>query len=137
MVILQGPHSYISPSWYASSPAVPTWNYGAVHIHGEMELLPADDTIKILDETVMAYEPELLLTGETLTDEHRDRLAKGVIGFKINITQMQGKQKLGQHRKPADQLGVVNGLANQSNTDAISLLNYMKEVGIGLGEKNS
>ncbi|ACA87640.1 FMN-binding negative transcriptional regulator [Shewanella woodyi] len=137
MVILQGPHSYISPTWYVSSPAVPTWNYAAVHIHGEMKLLPVADTIKILDETVRAYEPELLNTGETLTDEYRDRLVKGVIGFKINITQMLGKQKLGQNRKPADQLGVVNGLKIQSNTDAISLLNYMKKVGVGLGETNS
>ena len=59
-----------------------------------MKLLAVADTIKILDETVRAYEPELLNTGETLTDEYRDRLAKGVIGFKINITQMLGKQKI-------------------------------------------
>src|SRR5258707_9890039 len=34
MVIFQGPHAYISPSWYETHPSVPTWNYAAAHVYG-------------------------------------------------------------------------------------------------------
>ena len=132
MVVFQGPHSYISPTWYASSPAVPTWNYAAVYLHGDMELLSADDTTKVLDETVDAYEPELLIERNILTDDYRARLAKGVIGFKINIANMQGKNKLGQHRNSADQLGVVEGLQCKATVDAEALLTYMNKIGVGV-----
>ncbi|NRD74926.1 FMN-binding negative transcriptional regulator [Shewanella sp. VB17] len=134
LVVLQGPHNYISPSWYASSPAVPTWNYAAVHLKGKMHLLSNDETIKALDETVNTYEPELLVKRDRLSDEYRDRLASGIIGFKIEITHMQGKQKLGQHRSVADQLGVVQGLQSTGTPDAMALLSYMQKVGLGLGE---
>ncbi|MEC4728437.1 FMN-binding negative transcriptional regulator [Shewanella sp. D64] len=78
MIILEGPHSYISPTWYASFPAVPTWNYVAVHLYGEMSFLSTDETIMTLDEMVDRYEPELLLKRELLTEEYRDKLAKGI-----------------------------------------------------------
>ena len=44
LVIFNGPHGYISPSWYANKPAVPTWNYAVVHIKGCAEILSADET---------------------------------------------------------------------------------------------
>ena len=34
LVMFDGPHAYVSPSWYATSPAVPTWNYATVHVYG-------------------------------------------------------------------------------------------------------
>src|ERR687890_349960 len=34
LVMFQGPHAYVSPSWYATPVAVPTWNYSAVHAYG-------------------------------------------------------------------------------------------------------
>ncbi|MEM9424492.1 MAG: FMN-binding negative transcriptional regulator, partial [Spirochaetota bacterium] len=58
LVVFSGPHSYISPYWYAGKPAVPTWNYAAVHCYGRAKLLvdPAD----VLDELLRKYEPRLL-----------------------------------------------------------------------------
>ncbi len=32
LVIFQGPHSYVSPSWYVNPENVPTWNYTVVHL---------------------------------------------------------------------------------------------------------
>jgi hypothetical protein len=34
MVVFDGPHTYISPNWYVTTPAVPTWNYATVHAYG-------------------------------------------------------------------------------------------------------
>jgi transcriptional regulator len=35
LAMFHGPHAYVSPTWYATSPAVPTWNYAAVHGYGK------------------------------------------------------------------------------------------------------
>ena len=49
LVTFQGPHDYISPSWY-NSPGVPTWNYQAVHIYGVCSVFTdADKMKKVVD----------------------------------------------------------------------------------------
>ena len=44
LAVFQGPHGYVSPSWYASRDDVPTWNYAVVHAHGAPRLIEADWT---------------------------------------------------------------------------------------------
>ena len=48
LIIFSGPHAYIAPSWYKTQPAVPTWDYSAVHLHGILELTP--DPMPMLTE---------------------------------------------------------------------------------------
>src|SRR6185369_2660094 len=43
IAIFPGPHGYVSPAWYTSRNAVPTWNYVVVHVHGTPRLLETDD----------------------------------------------------------------------------------------------
>lgn len=52
LVIFTGPHAYISPSWYIKKPAVPTWNYTAVHAYGVASLLAPQDALKAVDQVV-------------------------------------------------------------------------------------
>lgn len=56
LVVFAGPHAYISPSWYENQPAVPTWNYAAVHAYGAPRLLDADGLKRLLYESVEFYE---------------------------------------------------------------------------------
>ena len=58
LIVFTGPHSYISPSWYAKSPGVPTWNYSAVHVYGTVSLLNDSETLDVVEEVVHKYEPE-------------------------------------------------------------------------------
>src|SRR5688572_162949 len=43
LVVFQGPHGYISPSWYATKKetgkVVPTWNYAIVHASGPLRAI--------------------------------------------------------------------------------------------------
>ena len=57
LIIFNGPHSYISPAWYAQSPAVPTWNYAAVHAYGKVTLLDKNATLNTVNNMVKNYEP--------------------------------------------------------------------------------
>ena len=83
LVVFTGPHSYISPSWYAQSPGVPTWNCSGVHAYGVVSLLNDSDTLDAVEEVVNKYEPELLIKRDIITDEFRDKLLSGIVGFKM------------------------------------------------------
>ncbi len=138
LIIFSGPHAYISPTWYAKSPAVPTWNYAAVHAYGKVSLLNDDDTLRVIDDTLKTYEPSLLKTNEEgvkepVTDEFKHKLLSAIVGFKIEITKLEGKLKLGQHRPKADQEGVYKALSKSPRLDDQALALYMEKMDIGTG----
>jgi transcriptional regulator len=133
LVVFTGPHNYISPSWYAKGPAVPTWNYTAVHAYGRVSFLNDDEIIDALDDVVKSYEPELLVSRDILTDRLKERLLPAIVGFKIEITSMQGQLKLGQQRSKADQQGVYKALSESQDLEDLALAEYMKKTNIGLG----
>jgi transcriptional regulator len=118
LVLFQGPHAYISPTWYETKLAVPTWNYVTVHAHGTPRLVEGDDLRRIVEETVRQHEaaqptPWLM----PLPDEYVTKMLRGIVGFEIAITRLEGKLKLNQNRRPADVNGVI--LALQQGDDVI------------------
>jgi len=133
MVIFNGPHAYVSPAWYKSKPAVPTWNYAAIHCYGVVTLLNDEENARAMNQLVAKYEPELLDTQELMPSEYQERLRKGVVGFKILVDDIHAKEKLGQHRKSDDQEGVFAALRESTHPDAVALSSYMQKRKLGLG----
>lgn len=84
LVIFQGPHAYISSSWYEKE-AVPTWNYQAVHVYGKAEL------VKELTTMLETYEShrEQLVLWDTLSEELLEKQMKGIVGFRIIIDEFR------------------------------------------------
>lgn len=134
LVIFTGPHGYISPSWYTSKPAVPTWNYTAVHAYGVASLLDPQDTLKAIDEIVEKYEPQLLVEKDIVTDQIKQKLLANIVGFRIELTKLEGQLKLGQNRSQDDQAGAYQALSNSNNLDNLALAKYMQKQNIGLGK---
>ncbi|TLX47009.1 transcriptional regulator [Pseudoalteromonas phenolica] len=132
LIIFSGPHAYISPTWYDKGPAVPTWNYAAVHVIGTVSLLSETETLNVVNQTVEKYEPSLFSELGIFSEQLNAKLAKAIVGLKIDITNIEGKQKLGQQRTQADQLGVFQAL-QQGDLEAQLLAEYMKKHEIGLG----
>ncbi|MFT4940852.1 MAG: transcriptional regulator [Paraglaciecola sp.] len=133
MVIFSGPHAYISPTWYAKAPAVPTWNYAAVHAYGVASLLDDNQTLEVVQRLVKKYEPSLMDNKTVLADDNVEKLLSSIVGFKITLNRLDGKLKLGQHRRPADQTGVYQALSTSLNHDDQALAQYMKKLNLGLG----
>ena len=126
LAIFQGPHCYISPSWYETNKAVPTWNYVTVHVYGEVELLEDEqELIGSLHDMVLKYEaPNSSYKLQDLDPKFLDGMNKGIQGFKIKITKIEGKEKLSQNHSLQRRELVVQQLEQSSNTDEqqISLL---------------
>ena len=107
LVIFQGEHGYISPTWYASYPEtahVPTWNYEAVHAYGVPRL--TDDklrTVKLLEATIRTFEePGSEYSALKQPDEYIDRMVKAIVAFEIPVSRLEGKIKLSQNRTMED-----------------------------------
>jgi transcriptional regulator len=129
LVIFQGPHHYISPSWYTDSPAVPTWNYTAVHAHGRPSAMPDREFLHdILVELVRKHEtgrasPWLL---ETLPADYYDHMLAGIVGFQMEVDRVEAKFKLGQNRGTVDQTGAIAGLERDGSSEAASMAKFMR-----------
>jgi len=130
LVIFTGPHGYISPSWYTTKPAVPTWNYTAVHAYGVASLLDPEATLKAVEQVVEKYEPQLLVERNIVTDQIKHKMLAGIVGFKIALTTLEGQLKLGQNKSKDDQTGVLNALNNSNNVNNLMLSNYMQKMNL-------
>lgn len=125
LAIFTGPHAYISPSWYASAPAVPTWNYTAVHVYGVPRLLTAERTRDVVDRLVQKYEGSRSSPWpNVMPDDFRDRLLAAIVGFEMPIARIEGKFKLSQNRSSEDRAGTLQALQNEG-TDSALLAEFM------------
>ncbi len=123
LAIFHGPHAYISPSWYAISPAVPTWNYAVVHVYGVPRIVE-DETwlVHLVDRLVALYEAGLPQPWPgVLPTEFKTKLLKAIVGFVMPIERIEGKFKLGQNRSVEDQQGVVRHLEGSADPVAQAL----------------
>jgi transcriptional regulator len=129
VAIFHGPHAYISPSWYRSgTPAVPTWNYAAVHATGKLNLIEDESAaITILRRMVQTYDssPDALNIG--MHPEITAKLLPAIIAFEIPIDRLEGKFKLGQNRQPADQIGAIEGLESAGDAESLALARFARE----------
>ncbi|WP_390892058.1 FMN-binding negative transcriptional regulator [Bacillus safensis] len=125
LVIFQGPHAYISSSWYEKE-AVPTWNYQAVHVYGKAELLEKSELIKELTTMLETYETrrEQPILWDTLSEELLEKQMKGIVGFKIIIDEVQAAFKLSQNRHERDYARIIEKLEAEGE---VEMAEEMKE----------
>jgi transcriptional regulator len=130
LVIFSGPHAYISPRWYDEGPAVPTWNYVDVHAYGPVRLVEDDDWLRRLLRRLsdqheagspapwrMQDLPEIYLGG----------MVKGIIGFEIEVTRLEGKYKLSQNRPAADRPRIITALERSADAGAQAVAHLMRD----------
>ena len=101
MVIVQGPHGYVSPGWYPAEQIIPTWNHVTAHLWCTPEILSDDENFRVLGELVDHFErvmpePSTL----TLDEEGSRRVAKGTVGIRLQVTRFDARAKLSQNKAP-------------------------------------
>jgi transcriptional regulator len=105
LVIVQGPHGYISPGWYDADPAVPTWNFVTAHLHGVPELLGDAENLRVLADLVDHFESRLpqprRMNGTAENAAFAERIVAGTVGFRLRVTRFSAKNKMSQN-KPAE-----------------------------------
>ena len=110
LCVFSGPHAHVTPTWYASAPAVPTWDYVAAHVHGRAEVLGEPDEVEPVLRRLSGFFEG---AGWRFDDQPSDYLAgmmKGIVAFRVRVEGIQANLKLSQNRSVEDRAGIVRGL---------------------------
>jgi transcriptional regulator len=112
LVIFQGPHTYISPTWYSTHPSVPTWNYAVVHAYGTPHIVDQPETMQVmLAALVNHHEAGFSPSWEMdLPHDYMHKMMQAIVAFEIPIARLEGKFKLSQNRSDEDQARVIEAL---------------------------
>jgi transcriptional regulator len=100
LVIVQGPHGYISPNWYPPDQRIPTWNHVTAHLYGVPEILTDDENLRVLGELVDHFERRMPVPVALDSEPDAARIAKGTVGIRIRITRFDARAKLSQNKAP-------------------------------------
>jgi len=129
LVIFQGPHCYISPSWYETMKVVPTWNYVSIHLYGKMEIVKDEKVVfNSLNDLVNKYEgPDSPYNLNDVEPSFIEGMSKGIVAFKIKITKIEAKAKLSQNHPVERQELIINHLENTSNQQNQQVASLMRK----------
>lgn len=131
LVVFQGPHGYVSPSWYAAGPAVPTWNYLAVHAYGTLRIIDDPAEIKahqarLVDTHEAGFAVPWSMAGQS--EKYIARMLRGIVAFEIPISRLEAKAKLNQNKSDADRQGVIAALEASGRPGDLELAAIMRRV---------
>lgn len=112
LVIVQGPHGYISPGWYAEGDFIPTWNHVTAHLWGVPEILSAEENFRILHRLTDHFEHHMPEPRSLHIDEaYAERVAKGTVGLRIRVTRFDARAKLSQNKPDEVRANIIAALA--------------------------
>ena len=104
LMVVQGPHGYISSSWYGDHVEVPTWNFLAAHLSGVPEILSPEENSAVLHRLVEHFERRVprprLLDGTPADAENAQTDMRGTVGLRLTPTRIVGKRKMSQNQSP-------------------------------------
>lgn len=111
LVIFQGPHAYISSSWY-NHENVPTWNYLAVHVYGKIRFIEGEELMHHLKSLVDTYEvgrPNRVSV-ENMSEAYVQSQVRALVGFEVKIEEVKASAKLSQNRDDVNYQNIIKKL---------------------------
>jgi len=127
LVMFQGPHAYISSSWYEEE-NVPTWNYQTVHVYGTASILDEEELKQDLTMLLQKYEKHRKnpVLWDKLSPQLLEKQLKGIVGFKIKVQEIQAANKLSQNRNEEDYHNIVNKLYEEKDLNSQQMAQLME-----------
>lgn len=131
IVVFNGPHTYVTPTWYVSGRDVPTWNYAVVHVEGTVRLVENFDGLtELLEKLTLHFERDTAPRWQFELPEdlqQPEALTSAIVGFELQVDKIEAKFKLSQNRSSDDRRGVMAGLATRSDDLSRGILRLMAE----------
>jgi transcriptional regulator len=134
LIVLNGPEAYVTPAWYPSKAehgkTVPTWNYEAVHITGNVEWFDDADRLEqmLVDLSALLEQdrPEPWQVNDA-PRHYVDALKRAIVGVTLTAEHIEAKRKLSQNKNEADFHGVARGLGASDDALAQEVGALMRE----------
>lgn len=132
LVLVQGPHAYLSASWYPDKrerARVPTWNYVVAHLRGRFERFEDEDALGDLVARIAGrFEAEV---GGDWRYDHADprerAQLRGIVGFRVRVHAAELTRKLSQNHPVANRVAVIEALQNRPDDNARAIAALMVE----------
>lgn len=129
LIMVHGPHAYVSPTWYVDpEQRVPTWNYAVAHLYGRITIsedaVDLEDIVTTLSDLYEHKHGSLWRFDQT-TDENRRDL-RGIIGFRFDAESIELKFKLNQNHPQENRSGVIDALERHGGDERIALAALMR-----------
>jgi len=124
LLIVHGPHAYVSPSWYPDpAQSVPTWNYAVAHVYGRSEVYEDAPRLQALVAKLSAKYESAIGSGWRFPEAAPDTVheLRGIVGFRLEATRIEVKYKLNQHHPEAKVRSAAAALAAQRGDDAAAV----------------
>ncbi len=129
VVSFLGPHAYLSPTVYPDLARVPTWNYLAVHCTVQARLIEAPaDKDALLKRLIGQHEPAYAQQWRDLGDAFQQKMLAGIVGFELQVTALQCKLKLNQHRRESH--AAMYAAYSEGTPDERALAVWMQRLGM-------
>ncbi|MEM9582202.1 MAG: FMN-binding negative transcriptional regulator [Pseudomonadota bacterium] len=126
VITVTGPDSYVSPDWYGVADQVPTWNYVAICLRGQLVPMPHDDLHAVLDRLFEHFERRLLPKhpwhSNKMPDGAMEKMMKSILPFQIDVTSIEGRWELGQNKPDAARRSGADGIAAYGQGQEIATL---------------
>jgi transcriptional regulator len=130
LLILHGPHTYISPRWYVEPEKnVPTWNYAVAHVYGRVRLIhEAGELERIVTALATQYEAGAQNPWRfEHTGERGRAMLKAIVGFELSADEVEVKLKLNQNHVEGNVRGAIGGLRSVGSAEARAVADWMEE----------
>jgi transcriptional regulator len=126
LAVFGGPHAYISPCWYGVQPAVPTWDFAAVHVSGRLVPVTDPEAIRADMERLAKLDPNGFEVA-AMEPGYRARMIAGVRGFTLRPAKVEAQWKMSQNRSVGDRLRVIDALHAQGDPMSVSVAGLIAE----------
>jgi transcriptional regulator len=108
--------AYVSPDWYVSQGAVPTWNYVSVEAEGPVTVLDEAGLTALLDDISAQEEarlaPKPAWTRAKMAPGQFETMRRAIVGARLTVERLEGVTKLSQNKDDADRAGVIAALGD-------------------------
>lgn len=126
LLIFQGAHTYISPTWY-DHVNVPTWNYMMVHVYGKARVVEGEELHSVLSRLVERHEAGSSYRLESLPPDFVAKEMNGLAGFAVDVTRIDAGYKLSQNRNDKDHENIVHELEKREDEASKEVAKAMRE----------
>ena len=126
LAVVNGPDAYVSPRWYAERGQVPTWNYVALELKGPVRRMDEDGLNGLLEDIGERQEARIA-SGTPWRPEEVDRgywikLAKGIVGFEMEVRAWRPTFKLSQNKPAAERARIADALEANGSVAIAALM---------------
>jgi transcriptional regulator len=129
LVIFNGPHCYVSASWYNNPQSASTWNYMTVHAKGKITFTDDNGTYEAIKAVTNKYEGTATAAAfSTMAKEYTNKMLQAIIGFTIEVEKLNNVFKLSQNKSNNEQFNIIEQLKKRGDENSVLIAQEIQKL---------